>query len=131
MIYLDASAIVKLARTEPDSEALREYLTELGDPPQVTSALSEVEVPRAMARYEPLAIMAAYRALDQMQKVRMDPSVRMSAASLPPVTLRSLDAVHLASALAVRKHLSGFVSYDQRLLDAATHHDLPAASPGS
>ncbi len=129
MIYFDASAIVKLARTEPDSGALRDRLAELGDLPQITSALSEVEVPRAVARYEPLAIMAAYRALDQMQKVKLEPSVRMSAASLPPVTLRSLDAIHLASALALRKHVTAFVSYDQRLLDAATHHDLPAESP--
>lgn len=129
MIYLDASAIVKLARNERESSALHVYLADRDGLQQITSDVSLVEVPRAVVRGEPLVLGIAYQALARMKKVPVNPSVMMSAASLPPVTLRSLDAIHLASALAVRKHLTGFVSYDQRLLDAATHHDLPAESP--
>ena len=129
MIYLDSSAITKLALREDESEALRDFLADQGRTAQVTSALAMAEVPRAVARTQPLALTAAYQALDVMKRVRVDASVLMSAASLPPVTLRSLDAIHLVSALAVRKHLTAFVTYDPRLLEAAEFHDLPAATP--
>lgn len=129
MIYLDSSAITKLALAEPESEALRAYLADQENPMQVTSDLATIEVPRAVARAEPLAVGSAYRALRRMRKVPVNTSVLMSAASLPPATLRSLDAIHLASALALQKHLTAFVSYDQKLLEAATHHDLPGESP--
>ena len=129
MIYLDSSAITKLALREDESQALRDYLAENGDTAQVTSAVSLTEVPRAVARSQPLALTAVYQALDLMKRVRIDGSVLMSAASLPPLTLRSLDAIHLASALAVRKHLTAFISYDQKLVAAATFHELPAEMP--
>lgn len=129
MIYLDSSAITKLALDELESTALHDYLGDRDDTTRVTSDLAMVEVPRAVARSEPLALTRAYQALGRIKKVPVNSSVLMSAASLPPATLRSLDAIHLASALAVRKHLTAFITYDQRLLEAAEFHDLPAAMP--
>lgn len=86
-------------------------------------------MPRAVIRAQPLALAVAYQALRRMKQIPVTGSVLMSAASLPPATLRSLDAIQLASALAVLKHLRAFISYDQRLLDAAKFHDLPVKAP--
>ncbi|MGH3715730.1 MAG: type II toxin-antitoxin system VapC family toxin [Micromonosporaceae bacterium] len=129
MIYLDSSAIIKLALEETESAALRSYLESRDELPQLTSDLAMVEVPRAVSRSQPLGLTAAYAALQRMEKVPISPSVLMSAASLPPLTLRSLDAIHLSSALAYYRDLTAFVTYDKKLLEAATFHDLPVASP--
>ncbi|MGH3656569.1 MAG: type II toxin-antitoxin system VapC family toxin [Micromonosporaceae bacterium] len=129
MIFLDSSAIIKLVLREEESEALHAYLAERADRTQVTSDVAMVEVPRAVARSQPLGLVTAHQTLARMKKVPVDPSVLMSAASLPPLLLRSLDAIHLASALAVMRHLTAFVSYDKRLIEAARHHDLPAEMP--
>lgn len=129
MIYLDSSAITKLAVEEAESGPLHRYLEEQQDVIRVTSELSLVEVPRAVIRAQPLALAVAYQALRRIKQIPVTGSVLMSAASLPPATLRSLDAIQLASALAVLKHLRAFISYDQRLLDAAKFHDLPVKAP--
>lgn len=129
MIYLDSSAILKLVLSESESDAFKAYLADHDRVPRATSAVSMVEVPRAVARSEPLGMVTVYQTLDEMTRIRVDGSVMMSAASLTPATLRSLDAIHLASALALQPHLTAFVSYDRKLLDAATFHDLPVASP--
>jgi len=44
--------------------------------------------------------------------------------------LRSLDAIHLAAAMSIREVLVAFVTYDHRLLDAATATGLPITTPG-
>ncbi|MGH3646762.1 MAG: type II toxin-antitoxin system VapC family toxin [Micromonosporaceae bacterium] len=129
MIYLDSSAITKLAIEEAESPPLKTFLSERPEIRQVTSDLSLVEVPRAVVKTQPLALALAYEALRGVDMVPIDGSVLMSAASLPPITLRSLDTIHLASALAVLKHLTAFVTYDQRLFDAAKFHNLPAEMP--
>lgn len=129
MIYLDSSAILKLVLSEPESDAVTTYLSERPEVPRATSALAMVEVPRAVVRTDPLALTATYRALEEMTRIRVDASVMMSAASLPPIKLRSLDAIHLASALAVMRHLTAFISYDHRLHEAAKFHGLPVEAP--
>lgn len=129
MIYLDASALVKLVVTEAESAALRRWLAEHSSQPRVSTALVMVELPRAVMRAHPTALLQAHQVVSRVQKVVLSPQVLATAASLQPPRLRSLDAVHLASALLLRPELEAFVCYDQRLAAAAQDADLPVAQP--
>jgi predicted nucleic acid-binding protein len=128
VIYLDASAIVKLVIEEAETDALRGWLRRRRAP-RVTSDLTRVEVPRACMRARPTALLEAQRAVARLSTVPLTRELLASAAALQPPGLRSLDAVHLASALAVRGQLRAFVAYDDRLVDAARAHDLPVERP--
>jgi uncharacterized protein len=129
MIYLDSSALVKLALTEPESAALTRYLTERSDQAIVSSALHRTEVLRAIWVAEPGALPRGVRLVRRIGRVALSTEVLDNAATLPPQRLGSADAIHLASALAIRRDLSAFVAYDKRLLDAAAEAGLPTASP--
>ncbi len=130
MIYLDSSALVKLAITEPESPALTAWLGHSANAVRVSSPIVRVEVPRAVWRADPGSLPQAYAVVRRVRDIRMTASVLTRAAGARPVTLRALDALHLASALAIRHDLSAFVSYDKRLLTAAEEAGLPVASPG-
>lgn len=130
MIYLDSSALVKLAITEPESPALTAWLGQSANAVRVSSPIVRVEVPRAVWRADPGSLPQAYAVVRRVRDIRMTASVLTRAAGARPVTLRPLDALHLASALAIRHDLSAFVSYDKRLLTAAEEAGLPVASPG-
>jgi predicted nucleic acid-binding protein len=129
MIYLDSSALVKLALTEPESAALISYLSERQDQALVSSALHRTEVLRAIWQAEPGALTRGVRLVRRIGRVSLSSEVLDNAATLPPQRLGTADAIHLASALAIRRDLSAFVAYDKRLLDAATEAGLPAVSP--
>jgi predicted nucleic acid-binding protein len=129
LIYLDSSALVKLAVTEPESAALTEWLSESPNLLRVSSPIVRVEVPRAVWRVDPGSLPQAYTVVRRVRDVRMTADVITRAAGIRPNTLRSLDAIHLASALAVKRDLTALVSYDKRLLAAAGDADLPTASP--
>jgi predicted nucleic acid-binding protein len=129
MIYLDSSALVKLSLTEPESGALTRYLTERSDQAIVSSALHRTEVLRAIWIAEPGALTRGVRLVRRIGRVALSTEVLDNAATLPPQRLGPGDAIHLASALAIRRDLSAFVAYDKRLLDAASEAGLPIASP--
>ena len=129
MIYLDSSALVKLALTEPESGALIEYLSDRADQAMVSSALHRTEVLRAIWLAEPGALTRGVRLVRRVGRVALSTEVLDNAATLPPQRLGPTDAIHLASALAIRRDLSAFVAYDKRLLDAAAEAGLPIASP--
>ncbi|HTU74499.1 MAG TPA: type II toxin-antitoxin system VapC family toxin [Trebonia sp.] len=129
MIYLDSSALVKLALTEPESAALIGYLAERQDQALVSSALHRTEVLRAIWQAEPGALTRGVRLVRRIGRVSLTSEVLDNAATLPPQRLGTADAIHLASALAIRRDLSAFVAYDKRLLDAAAEAGLPTASP--
>lgn len=130
MIYLDTAALVKLVRREPESDALVDWLGDRVDTPLVTSALVEVELPRALRRTEPELVAAVPALLQRLARYEIDDLVRTTAASYPAPELRSLDAIHLATAQAVfGGQLSAFVSYDRRLLGVAAALALPVESP--
>ena len=130
MIYLDSSALVKLARTEPESAALARWLAERADQPLVSSALHRAEVPRAVWQVEPGALPRSYKVIKRIARVALSADVLDNSATLPPQELSAAQAIHLASALAVKRHLTAFVSYDERLLAAAEDAGLPITSPG-
>jgi uncharacterized protein len=129
MIYLDSSALVKLALTEPESAALISFLSERQDEALVSSALHRTEVLRAIWQAEPGALTRGVRLVRRIGRVSLTSEVLDNAATLPPQRLGTADAIHLASALAIRRDLSAFVAYDKRLLDAAAEAGLPTASP--
>ena len=131
MIYLDSSALVKLALTEPETAALARWLAERADQPLVSSALYRAEVPRAVWRTEPGALPRSYRVIKRVARVALSADVLDNSATLPPLELSPAQAIHLSSALAVKRDLTAFVAYDERLLAAAEEAGLPVASPGS
>jgi predicted nucleic acid-binding protein len=129
MIYLDSAAVVKLVHAEPESPALRAWLDERAEIGWVSSVLVEIESFRALARYAPEAVARLHPVLDLIDLIDLDPHVRILAQTVRPVTVRSLDAIHLGTALSTRRNLTSFVTYDKRLLDAAIAAGLPADSP--
>ena len=131
MIYLDSSALVKLAQTEPESGALGRWLAERADQPLVSSALYRAEVPRAVWRAEPGALPRGYKLIKRIARVALSDDVLDNSATLPPPELSPAQAIHLASALAVKRELTAFVTYDEPLLAAARDACLPVVSPGS
>jgi predicted nucleic acid-binding protein len=129
LIYLDSSALVKLAITEPESAALTRWLRDQSNLVRVSSSVVRVEVPRAIWRAEPTALPESYQVIRRIGEVGLTDEVLSKAAGVRPATLRTLDAIHLASALAIRPELTAFVAYDKPLLDAAKDAGLPTASP--
>jgi predicted nucleic acid-binding protein len=129
MIYLDSAAVVKLAHAEPESPALRRWLDERAETGWISSVLTEIESFRALARYAPEAVSRLPAVLDQIDLVDLDMSIRRLAQTVKPVTVRSLDAIHLGTALHSRARLTSFVTYDKRLLDAAQTAGLPVDFP--
>lgn len=94
--YLDSSAIVKLVVHEPESAALSRYLR--GRRPIVASALARVEVLRVTASFGLPAQDRAHDVLNRLELIRINDRVLTLAGLLPPPELRSLDAIHLATA---------------------------------
>ena len=131
VIYLDSSALVKLALTEPESVALAQWLAERADQPLVSSALHRAEVARAVWRAEPGALPRSYRVMKRIARVALTADVLDDSATLQPQDLVAAQAIHLASALALKRDLTAFVSYDQGLLAAARAAGLPVASPAA
>ena len=129
MIYLDSAAIVKLVHAEAESAALRAWLDERADTGWISSVLAEIESFRALARYAPEAAARLPAVLDQIDLISVDPPVRILAQTVRPATVRSLDAIHLGTALHTSHVLTFFITYDKRLLDAALAAGLPAEAP--
>ena len=125
--YLDSSAIVKLVIREPESAALRRYL--LQRKPMVSSALARAEVSRAVLAFGPSAQRAAQEVLVRIDLLRVNNRILGIAGTLEPHSLRTLDAIHLASALSLEETLADFVCYDHRLSQAAADQGWPVKSP--
>jgi hypothetical protein len=132
VIYLDSSAVVKMIRPEVESRDLVEWVNDRNEA-TVTSVLSEVEVPRALRRSGPVYLAAMPGVLASISRVEMDASVRATAAAYVTDTLRSLDAIHLATAevlVASGKTVSAFVTYDRRQAAAASAAGIEVRTPG-
>ena len=129
MIYLDASALVKLIFDEPESAALERWLGERTALPKISSELSIVEVLRVCRRYDEDAVAEGRRLVGGLDLLPMTGSLVEEAATVGPRALRSLDALHLASALSIRDGLVAFVTYDDRLGTAAEAEGLEVTAP--
>jgi len=133
MIYLDSAAVVKLVHAEPESATLRSWLDKRAEVQWISSVLTEIESFRALARYAPAAVSRSRlpAVLDQIDLIDLDQRIRMLAQTVTPATVRSLDAIHLGTALRSRSRssLTSFVTYDKRLRDAARAVGLPTDAP--
>ena len=129
MIYLDTSAFLKTVLSEPQSGALGEYLAAFGSARFVSSALLAVEARRSILRTVPADLSRVDLELLDVIQIDTTGVVLETASRLPDPMLRTLDAIHVATALLIREDLEVLVSYDQRMLAAAAAHGLPTAAP--
>jgi hypothetical protein len=132
VIYLDSSAVVKMIRPEAESRDLVEWLNGRNEA-TVTSVLTEVEVPRALRRWSPAHLAAMPGVLARINRVEMDASVRATAGAYVADALRSLDAIHVATAevlVASGKAVTAFVTYDTRQATAVAAAGIPVVAPG-
>ncbi|MCV7215250.1 type II toxin-antitoxin system VapC family toxin [Mycobacterium crocinum] len=128
-VYLDTSALMKLVVLEPETSALRTYLTQYPDDVRFTAALSRTELLRAARRSGSYELAAqAHRLLGRLDLVAMTTRLLDEAGTLGPPELRTLDAIHLAAARTAPA-LRGLVTYDLRLAAAAEAVGITVAIP--
>jgi hypothetical protein len=125
--YLDSSAVVKLVIAEPESVALRQYVRRRR--PLVSSALARTEVLRALLSFGEVALSRGRRVLRTIELMRLNDRVFEAAGTLLPAEVRSLDAIHLATAQQLGDDLGVVVTYDVRMADAAAKLGLKTRSP--
>jgi predicted nucleic acid-binding protein len=133
VIYLDTSALVKLIRIEIESNDLVDWLDERTEIPWITSVLAEIELPRAIRAVAPDGLAAVPSVLARLDRFEIDPVIRATAAAYPDPGLRSVDAVHLATAQIASSSapLTALVTYDTRLSEAASAVGMTVAAPGN
>lgn len=135
LFYGDASALVKLVRDEPESDALRAYVA---DSDLVTCELALTEIPRAIRRAAALdpelplddLLRRSGDLLDAVALLPIDRVVLAAAGAITEPALRALDAIHAAAAIDVG-HIDAFVTYDRRQGAAARLAGLRTAAPGT
>ena len=125
--YLDSSALVKLAVREPESAALLRYLRRKR--PLVSSALARTEVIRALLPLGAATVERGQEVLRRVELLRINDRILNTAGSLDPPELRSLDAIHLSTALQFGKELGAIVTYDARMALAAQTLGCTIARP--
>jgi predicted nucleic acid-binding protein len=126
--YLDTPAFLKLVTTEPETPALRSWV-QREDPMLFSSDLLRTEALRAARRYSVEAHRLARRRLEALTLLSLTADISERAGDLDPAILRSLDALHLASALSLADELEGIVTYDERLGVAAGLHGVSVVAP--
>lgn len=127
LAYADSSALLKLVVDEPESEALERYL-EAGQTPLISSRIAVVEVTRTAKLANPALREAAEALIGTCQLVDVGAAILERAAELASARLRTLDAIHLATALDVEP--DEMIVYDGRLAEAAVAAGLRTMSPG-
>ena len=125
--YLDSSALVKLAIEEPESGALRAHLRRRKV--LVSSALARTEVLRALLLEGEEGLARGRAVLGRVELIRVNGRLLNAAGLLQPPDVRSLDAIHLATARELGSDLSQVISYDERMVEAAKGLGLKTASP--
>lgn len=126
-VYLDSSAIVKLVVAEPESAALRRYLRRRR--PLVSSALARAEVARALLPLGEQAVRRGQEVLARLELIRVSDRVLVAAGALLPKELRTVDAIHLATAQQLGGDLARLVTYDERLGAAARAAGCQVSAP--
>lgn len=127
VVYLDASAILKLVVEEPESAAVRRYL--VGRVGRATSVVGAVETRRIAGRREGGIGNVVRFVLGGIDLIDLDEAVADRASRVALHPLRTHDAIHLASAMELGPDLEALVTYDATLANAARDLGLPVASP--
>jgi predicted nucleic acid-binding protein len=131
VIYLDSSALLKLLFEESESAALAQWISERAGTPMVSSELARLEVVRATRRLDADVVPAARALMSQLDLIPVNGALIDEAADIGDPLLRTLDAIHLASALSIRGDLTAFVAYDNRLFAAAEAAGMESIRPSS
>jgi predicted nucleic acid-binding protein len=129
LYYADTSAVIKLLAEETESKAFAAFYDDHGDAEWVSSALLRIEVVRAVARALPALLPEARDLLTAFSYIAIDDEIVEGAMNEPDRGLRSLDAIHLATARILAPELDGLLSYDDRLSKAARDAGLAVLSP--
>lgn len=127
-VYVDSSAFVKIVVPEPESRALRRFLAR-ASPRRVSSALVRTEALRAVRHLGSEALTRAREGLRRIDLVAIDDRILEAAGLLEPRILRTLDAIHLSTALALGDDLDAIATYDERMLAGAHLLGLEAVAP--
>lgn len=127
--YLDTSAAVKLVVLERETNALSKWCAQAGRS-LVSTDLTRTELLRTTRRVAPDQLVQARMVLESLTLLSLTSELCERAADLEPEALRSLDALHLAGALALGDELEGIVTYDERLADAASAQGIEVVAPG-
>ena len=127
-LYLDSSAFVKLVVEEPETAALRRFLADRAGR-RVSSVLLRTESLRAVRHLGADALATVREGLRRVDLVAIDDRILEAAGTLEPRVLRTLDAIHLATSLAVGDDLDTIVTYDDRMVEAARFLGLSTATP--
>jgi len=127
-LYLDGSAFVKLVVEETESAAVRSLLASRASR-RVSSVLLRTESLRAVRHLGPDALATVRDGLRRVDLIAIDDRILDSAGTLEPRVLRTLDAIHLATAIAVGDDLEAIVTYDERMVEAARLVGLATATP--
>jgi predicted nucleic acid-binding protein len=127
LLYLDSSAIVKLVVPEPETKALRDLLRSW--PERVSSVVARIEVERVARRIGGGAVRRSRSVLSRIALVGLDEPVVRVAAALDPPELRTLDAIHLATAISLGGDLGALCVYDVRLGGAAASKTVEVLAP--
>jgi uncharacterized protein len=130
VIYLDTSAFVKLVWSERETPTLQAFLARRRELLLVSSSLLTVEARRAVLREDAAQLPRADLLLTRIGQVGVTRAVIEAASRLPDPSIRSLDAIHVATALQLRPDLDALVTYDISLASAAERQGLPVAAPG-
>ena len=125
--YIDSSAILKLLISENESSALAEFL----DAPVKTSAISRVEVIRSLHRISPEKITEGEEALSRIEMIPISSPILILAEKFPTtITLKSLDAIHVATVVFLNKTIRGLITYDKAMIKNAKELGIKTISPG-
>jgi uncharacterized protein len=129
LYYADTSAVIRLLVDETNSSAFAAFYDAHPDADWVSSTLLRIELSRAVTRAAPALLPQTRDLLNAFAYVGIDDNVVEGAVNEPDRRMRSLDAIHLATARIVAEDLDALVSYDERLLTAAADAGLPTVSP--
>lgn len=126
--YIDSSAILKLIFTEKETAELDKVMSSK----MVTSTLTRVEVKRAVGRINAEKLVVANEVLEQIQFTELDSqTLQLAEAFTPDITLRTLDAIHVASVLRITDAVKGIITYDKQMVTNAKNMGLKVLSPGA
>ena len=130
LVYADTSALVKLVQNEAESSDLRKWLSQ-HQPLIATSDLTTTEILRACRTSAPEAVLEVTQMLTKFVRIPLSRSLCHSAGVSVPLPLKSLDALHVATAMLLSEEILGVLTYDRQMIRAAHALGLPTFSPGA
>jgi len=127
LVYVDTSALAKLILEEPESKSVARFVDEVDV--LLTSRVTQIELVRSASRHLHRTDESLARIMQRLVFRELTTDIATAAGAIAPLELRSLDAIHLASALELLPDIDAFLTYDKRLADAARYHGLTVAAP--